>query len=208
MHDGLHFIDGLIVVAYAFAMLSLGWYYSRRQQNTDEYFTGSGAMNPFLIGLSLFATLLSTITYLSGPGEIIRHGPYILAGVLSIPIAYVIVGYLLIPVFMRHRVTSAYELLEMKLGLSTRLVGAAMFIVLRLVWMAVLLNFAANAMLVMLDLDSHCLFLVTLVIGSIALVYSTLGGLRAVVVTDFLQFLLLFGGAILVIVTVTVRLGG
>lgn len=207
MHDGLHFIDGLIIAAYVCAMLSLGWYYSRRQQNTDEYFTGNRAMNPLLIGLSLFATLLSTITYLSGPGEIIRHGPYIMAGVLSIPIAYVIVGYLLIPVFMRHRVTSAYELLEAKLGLSTRLVGATMFIVLRLVWMAVLLNFAANAMLVMLDLDSRWLFLVTLAIGSVALVYSAFGGLRAVVITDLIQFFLLFGGAILVIVTVTVRLG-
>lgn len=208
MHDGLHFIDGLIIAAYACAMLSLGWYYSRRQQSTDEYFTGSRAMNPLLIGISLFATLLSTITYLCGPGEIITYGPYMLTGVLSFPIAYVIVGYLLIPVFMRHRVTSAYELLEMKLGLSTRLVGATMFIALRLVWMAVLLNFAANAMLVMLGLDSRWLFPVTLAIGSVALVYSTLGGLRAVVITDFIQFLLLFGGAILVIVTVTVRLGG
>jgi len=207
MHHGLHFIDGLIIAAYACAVLTLGWHYGRRQQNTDEYFSGGRAMNPFLIGLSLFATLLSTITYLSGPGEIIKYGPYILAGVLSIPIAYVIVGYLLIPAFMQHRVTSAYELLEVKLGVSTRLAGATMFIILRLVWMAVLLSFAADAMLVMLDLGNDWLFLVTLVIGSIALGYSTLGGLRAVVITDFIQFLLLVGGAILVIVTVTVRLG-
>ena len=139
MRDGLHWIDGLIIAAYACAMMALGWYYSRRQQSTDEYFTGSRAISPLLIGLSLFATLLSTITYLAGPGEIITNGPYMLIGsVLSLPIAYVIVGFLLIPVFMRHRVTSAYELLEMKLGLSTRLVGATMFIALRLVWMAVL----------------------------------------------------------------------
>ncbi len=208
MDGGLHWVDGLIIAAYACAMMALGWYYSRRQQSTDEYFTGSRAMNPFLIGISLFATLLSTISYLSRPGEIIKYGPYMLAGLLSIPIAYVIVGYLLIPVFMRYRVTSAYELLEMKLGLSTRLIGATMFIALRLAWMAVLLNFSANAMLVMLGMDHQWLFLVTLVIGSIALVYSTLGGLRAVVITDFIQFVLLFSGAILVIVTVTVRLGG
>ena len=208
MHDGLHWIDGLIIAAYACAMLSLGWYYSRRQASTDEYFTGSRAMNPLLIGISLFATLMSTVSYLAGPGEIIKYGPYLLTGLLSIPIAYLIVGYLLIPAFMRHRLTSAYELLEMKLGLSTRLIGATMFIALRLVWMAVLLNFAANAMLVMLGLDSQWLFTLTLAIGSVALVYSTLGGLRAVVITDFIQFLLLFGGAILVIVTVSVRLRG
>jgi len=186
VHDGLHWIDGLIIAAYACAMIALGWYYSRRQQSTDEYFTGGRAMNPFLIGISLFATLLSTISYLSRPGEIIKYGPYILSGLLSIPIAYVIVGYLLIPVFMRHRVTSAYELLEIKLGLSTRLIGATMFIALRLAWMAVLLNFSASAMLVMLGMDRQWLILVALVIGSVALVYSMLGGLRAVVVTDFI----------------------
>jgi SSS family solute:Na+ symporter len=63
-------------------------------------------------------------------------------------------------------------------------------------------------MLVMVGLESRWLFLATVVIGSVALVYSTLGGLRAVVITDFVQFLLLFGGAVLVIVTATVRLGG
>ncbi len=209
MHDGLHWIDGFIIAAYACAMMALGWYYSRRQQSTDEYFTGSRAMNPFLIGISLFATLMSTISYLCSPGEIIKHGPVILAGtILSVPISYLIVGYLLIPAFMGYRVTSAYELLETKLGLSTRLFGAAMFVALRLVWMAVLLNFAAGAMLVMLGLEGRWLFAVTMAIALVALVYSTLGGLRAVVITDLVQFLLLFGGAVLVIVTVTMRLGG
>ena len=82
MRDGLHWIDGLIIAAYACAMMALGWYYSRRQQSTDEYFTGSRAMNPLLIGISLFATLMSTISYLSGPGEIIKYGPIILAGTI------------------------------------------------------------------------------------------------------------------------------
>jgi SSS family solute:Na+ symporter len=205
---GLHWIDGVIIAAYASGMIALGWYYSRQQKSTDEYFTGGRAMSPFLIGISLFATLLSTISYLSSPGEIIKNGPVILAGMLSIPIGYFVVGYGLIPVFMRYRLTSAYELLEMKLGLSTRLVGATMFIALRVVWMAVLLNFAATAMLVMLGWDSRSLFAVALVIGSVALVYSSLGGLRAVVITDMAQFVLLVGGAVLVIVTVTIRMGG
>lgn len=204
----LHWIDAVIIAAYAGGMIALGWYYSRRQRNTDEYFTGSGQMHPFLIGISLFATLLSTITYLSSPGEIIKNGPVILTGALAIPIGYVVVGYGLIPMLMRQRVTSAYELLETRLGLSTRLLGAGMFIMLRLMWMAVLLNFAAGALLVILGGDSRWLFTVTVLIGSVALIYSSLGGLRAVVITDLTQFLLLLGGALFVIATVTVRMGG
>src|SRR5690606_15606125 len=135
-------------------------------------------------GISLFATLLSTITYLSSPGEIIKYGPYLLSGIVAIPIGYLVVAYVLIPAFMQYRLTSAYELLEMKLGLSTRLLGASMFIVLRLMWMAVLLNCASNAMLVMLGWDGRRLLAVTAVIGLVALIYSSMGGLRAVVITD------------------------
>ena len=208
MNNGLHWIDWLIIAAYAGGMLLLGWYYSRKRATADEYFTGGRAMNPFLVGISLFATLLSTISYLSKPGEIVKNGPYILTAVVSIPIAFYVVGYWLIPVFMRYRLTSAYELLEMKLGVSSRLIGAIMFISLRLMWMAVLLNFAAGALLVMFGLDERWLFPATAIIGAIALAYSTLGGLRAVVITDLIQFVLLLGGAILVLIIITLRMDG
>lgn len=205
---GLHWIDGTVIVAYISGMLALGAYYNRRQNSVDEYFVGNRGMPPLLIGISLFATLMSTISYLSSPGEIIKYGPYMLAGVLAIPVSYVLVAYVIIPKFMQYRLTSAYELLEMKLGLEVRLLGATMFIVLRLVWMAVLLNFAAHALLVMLDLDEMWLFPVTAGIGAVAIAYSSMGGLRAVVITDFVQFLLLFGGAVLVMATVTIHFGG
>ena len=208
MSNGLHWIDWIVIALYVAGMVALGWHYSRRQVTTDEYFTGGRAMNPWLIGISLFATLMSTISYLSGPGEIVKYGPYMMVGILSTPIAYVLIGYVIIPVYMRHRVTSAYELLETQLGLSTRLTGAVMFILLRLMWMSVLLNFAASALVVMIGIDERWLFLVTASIGTVAVVYSTLGGLRAVVITDAIQSALLFGGALMVIATVSIRLGG
>jgi SSS family solute:Na+ symporter len=205
---GLHWIDGAIIGLYACGMLALGWYYGRKQQNADEYFVGSGAMNALLIGVSLFATLFSTISYLSTPGELINHGPAMLTGIFAIPIVYLIVGYGMVPVYMRYRVTSAYELLERNLGLSVRMTGAVMFIVLRLMWMGLLIYFASKAMMVMLGLELKWLPAVTLLTGSVAIAYASLGGLRAVVITDFFQFMLLFGGALLVIATITVRLGG
>ena len=101
MSEGLHWIDGLVIGVYAAGMLGLGWYYSRRQKNTDEYFVGNRAMNPFLIGVSLFVTLFSTISYLSTPGELINHGPAMLTGMLSIPFGYYVIGYLMVPVYMK-----------------------------------------------------------------------------------------------------------
>ncbi len=113
----------------------LGWYYSRRQKDSREYFIGSGSLNPVLVGVSLFATHLSTISYLSVPGETISKGPIMILLIIPCyPVSYFIVRRYLLSVYMRHRVTSAYELLEDRLGLGVRLLGAGMFVVVRLSW--------------------------------------------------------------------------
>ncbi|MEO1997157.1 MAG: sodium/solute symporter [Planctomycetaceae bacterium] len=174
----------------------------------EEYFTGSGAMNPLLIGVSLFATLLSTISYLSMPGESLGKGPVGMVGILALPLIYVAVGYWLLPIYMKQRVTSAYELLEDRLGTSIRLLGATMFITLRLVWMSLLVYLAAKAMTVMLGVGVEWIPLIVLATGFVAVIYTSLGGLQAVVITDLLQTVLLFGGAILVLVMVTIDFGG
>lgn len=212
---GLVVIDWVLIVLYGVATLALGWYYSRRQETTSEYFVGSGNMNPLLIGVSLFATLLSTISYLSMPGETLGKGPVFLATLLAYPFVYLLVGFWLLPVYMRHRVTSAYELLEAKLGLSVRLLGAVMFIALRLVWMSLLMYLTAKALVVMIDNDAviqgrdqQLIPLVAVVTGIVTIIYTSMGGLRAVVVTDFMQAMLLYGGALVVLGLITWDFGG
>lgn len=205
---GLAIVDWTLIVIYATSTIFLGWYFSRKQEDTSEYFIGSGQMNPILIGVSLFATLLSTITYLSLPGEILGKGPIYLASYLALPIVYIVVGYWIIPAYMQQRVTSAYELLETKLGLSVRMLGAVMFLLLRLVWMSLLIYISAAALTTMLNLDDSFIPLIVLVTGLVSITYTSLGGLRAVVITDLVQTILLFGGALLVIVTLSWKMGG
>ncbi len=209
---GLHEVDWLILMIYGGSTLALGWYYGRRQRTAREYFIGSGHMNPLLVGVSLFATLLSTISYRSMPGEAIGKGPVYLVSLAALPLVYLIVAYVLLPVYMKHRVTSAYELLENKLGLSVRLLGASMFIALRLVWMSLLVYLTAEAMAIMLGVPPEkqetWIPVIVLVTGFVSVIYTTIGGFRAVVITDLLQTVLLYGGALLVIGTVTYRMGG
>ncbi len=205
---GLQPLDWAIVAIYAVSTIALGVYFSRRQRSTQEYFIGSGNMNPLLIGVSLFATLLSTISYLSMPGEAAGKGPVHLLGLLSLPFVYLTVAVWIIPVYMRQRATSAYELLETRLGLSVRLLGATMFLALRLVWMTLLVYLAAKALADMMRVDPSWIPLIVIITGGVSLVYTSLGGLRAVVITDFMQTVLLYGGALLVIGTVTWNFGG
>ncbi|MDF1813911.1 MAG: sodium/solute symporter [Verrucomicrobiales bacterium] len=201
-------IDWTILGVYAVSTLGLGWFFGRKQKSTKEYFVGSGKMNPFIIGVSLFATLLSTITYLAVPGEVLGKGPIYLSNYLAYPFVYLTIGYILLPVYMRQKVTSAYELLEERLGLSIRLLGATMFLMLRLVWMSLLVYLTAKAIAIMIGASDDMVPVIALVTGTFAIAYTSMGGLRAVVITDMLQTLLLYGGALLVIGTITFKMGG
>ena len=205
---GLAVLDWIIIAVYALSTIGLGWYYGRQQKNTKEYFLGSGDMPWFLIGVSLFATLLSTISYLQVPGEMVGKGPIFLTSLLALPFVYLAVGHWLLPLYMKHRVTSAYEILEIRLGLSVRMLGAVMFLTLRLVWMSLLVYLTAKAMQVMMNVDESWIPYIVLVTGFVSVVYTSLGGLRAVVITDLIQSIFLFGGAILVIVMITYDMSG
>ena len=201
-------IDWIILSVYALATIGLGWHFGKKQEDTSEYFVGSGRMNPVLIGVSLFATLLSTITYLAIPGEVLGKGPVYLSNYLAYPLIFLVLGFVILPVYMRHRVTSAYELLEERLGLSIRMLGASMFLALRIVWMSLLVYMTAEAIAVMIGVGEDMIPWIVLVTGIFAVTYTSLGGLRAVVITDLLQTILLYGGALLVIGTVTWKMEG
>jgi len=205
---GLTYLDWGIIVLYAVATLALAWYVSRKSESAQEYFVGNRRMNPFLIGVSLFVTLLSTISYLSMPGEVLGKGPVYLSRIIAYPLTYLIVGFIILPIYMRQHVTSAYQLLEDRLGLSVRLLGAILFVTLRLIWMALLIYLTGKAMAVMMGLDSSWITTIVIVTGMITVIYTSMGGAKAVVVTDLFQTILLYGGTLLVLCVVSYRLGG
>ena len=109
---------------------------------------------------------------------------------------------------MKLQITSAYELLEKRLGLSGRITGSIIFIMTRLVWMALLIYLAAKAMVVMLDWPLSTVPYIIVMAGLVAILYTAMGGLRAVVITDVVQFFVLMAGAILTIVFITIKLKG
>ena len=202
-------LDWCVIVLYLFGMLAIGWYYARRTATTDDYLLGGRRMGALSVGLSLFATMLSTISYLAWPGEVIKHGPMMLAIIAGLPPVYVLAGWFLIPRIMQLKITSANELLEARLGVGVRTLGAVFFLAMRLAWMAVIIYATTDKILVpLLGLDSSMTPLVCAVLGAITVIYTSMGGLRAVVVTDVTQTLILFGGAVLTLVLVSMRMGG
>jgi len=143
------------------------------------------------------------------PGEVIKHGPMILAGMLSFPLIVWVVGWFIIPAFMKVRVTSANELLERKLGFSVRMLGTFLFLAIRLMWMGMIIYMTVEAVLrPVLGLDDRVVPWVCAVLGAITVIYTSSGGLKAVVLTDVIQTFILFVGAILSIVLVTIHFKG
>ena len=181
-HRGLAVVDWIVIGLYVFGMVAVGFYYSRKVKTTDDYLLGGRNMNAISVGLSLFATLLSTITYLSWPGEMIRFGPMMLAMVVAYPFVFFLAGYFMIPFIMKLRITSAYELLETRLGLPVRLLGSSLFLLMRLAWMAVIIYATTATVLIpLLGLDESLTPLLCAILGVITIVYTSMGGLRAVV---------------------------
>lgn len=207
--DKLGGVDWGVIALYGLGMICIGWFYSKRNSSAEDYLLGGRGMRPWTVGLSMFATLLSTISYLSYPGEVIRYGPMILSGIAVYPLIFLVVGYCLIPFIMKLRVTSAYEILETRLGLSIRMLGGVIFLSLRLLWMATIIFVTTSAVIIpMLNWDVAWTPLVCAVLGVITVIYTSMGGLRAVVFTDVIQTCILFGGAILTMVLISVHLGG
>ena len=197
-------LDWAVIGAYAVGTLGIGWWYSRRNANATDYLVGGRTMSPVAVGLSFFVAIFSTITYLAIPGEVVRHGPIILAGLLAYPLVFLVTGWLIIPTFMRLGVASGYELLETRLGPAPRLLGASLFILMRLMWMGVIVFATVDKVLVpILALPAAATpWLCAL------LVYTAMGGLKAIVTVDVIQACLLFGGIIISLALITRDVGG
>ncbi len=202
-------VDWGVVGCYAIGMLVVGVYYARRMKTTADYVLGGRNMRPWAVGLSLFATLLSTLSYLAWPGEMIKNGPIILMGYAAHPLIFLVVGWFLIPRIMQMQVTSAYEILETRFGLSIRLLGSFLFLSLRLLWMASIIYWTTTIVLLpAAGLKPQYAGYVALILGIVTVVYTSLGGLRAVVMTDVIQTFILFAGAIAGLVIISYSLGG
>ena len=208
VRSGLSILDWLVLAAYAVMLLAIGSYYSRRSGTSDEYLRGGGNMKPSMVGISLFASLISAISYLNYPGEMIKNGPGLLWSVAAVPFVFAITGYLLIPYITRLPVTSAYQILEGRLGFGIRIMGSIMFLMIRLIWMSLLVYVAADKVIVtVMGWKSSSVPYVCAVMGLVTVIYTSRGGLKAVILTDCIQAAILFCGAILTILLITARMG-
>ena len=200
MSHSLAWQDHAVIGLYLCGVIALGAWLSRRQVDEDEYFLAGRRMPWLAVGLSLIASLLSSLTYLSEPGEVWQSGVTHMSGkMLAIPFEMAIVWLFCIPMLMRFRFTSIYEYLDYRFGRAARRLGVALFACLVVLWMGFIVLASSR---VLADVTGMPLVVVIGTMGLVSTIYTVLGGLRAVIWTDVLQVALLVGGAAAAVVFV------
>ena len=202
---GLTFIDVTVIVAYLLIMLYMGLKIARKQRSTEDFFVGGRDLPACAVGISLFASVMSTILYLGQPGEMFRTGLSFLTRNLPLPLILIVVCFVWIPFFMRLRLTSAYEYLERRFNYSVRALAAIFCLLLIFGWISVVVLTASMALVEITRIEAilpfindadSAVYATILGVGAFSIFYTTLGGIRAVIWTDVIQFFVLLIGAL------------
>ncbi len=186
-------IDIIILVVYFLAMASLGPYFARRNRSTDGYFLGNRSFPGWLIGLSMFATSISSITFVAYPADAYKTAYLRFLPCLMLPLGIYLASLVFLPFFRRAQVTSAFEYLEGRFGPATRMYAAIAFIVGQSIRLSLILYLVALLVYEMTGLDPMVCILAG---GIVTSFYTITGGIEAVIWTDFIQSFLLWGGGL------------
>ena len=186
-------INYAALVGYLAAMVAIGWFCARRNRNTEDYFKGGGRIPWWAAGISIYATMLSSLTFMAIPAKAFASDwTFFWANVPILLIAPIIVR-LYLPFFRRLNITSAYEYLELRFNLPVRLYGSLAFILFQIGRQAIVLLLPALALATVSDLDvTLCIVLM----GALCVLYTVMGGMEAVIWTDVAQAALLLGAAL------------
>lgn len=197
--------DIVVIILYFVVLAFIGWYFSGRQKSSSTYFKGGGRMPWFVVGLSIFGTALSAITFMAIPAKAYATDwSYILFNSGIILVVPIIVS-LFIPYFRKINITTAYEYLELRFNSLIRVICSMAFILFQIGRMGIVLLLPAIALNVVSGMD---IFLCILLMGGLSLIYTTVGGIEAVVWSDALQVVVLLGAAITIMVMVCVDVPG
>ena len=198
--------ESWIVIGLFFAsMAGMGIYFALKPKTADTYFRGGKSIPWYVAGVSIYATMLSSITFISIPTmTYISDWRYFTMALCILAMAPIAIFFYL-PFFCRLNITSAYEYLERRFNVGVRLFGAAAFNVFMVCRVAVVTLLPAIALGAVTDIP---IWLAILLCGVATIVYCFFGGVDAVIWCDFVQGLILLGGAIVVLVALVIGSGG
>jgi len=200
----LHAIDLVIIAAYLAAILAIGFWCRKRQKTTRHYFLAGRHLPWWAISGSIVATETSAITFVSIPGVAFARGGNFtfLQLVLGYLLGRIVICILFIPAYFRRSLLTIYQLLQTRFGPQVKSLAASLFIVMRTIADGVRLLLTAGVMAAVWHsfipniAIAHATALSIVIVGGVMLLFTTVGGMEAVVWTEVLHVLVYIIGAI------------
>ena len=195
----LPLIDLVVFLLYMLGIILFGASFYFKKRSAEDYISGGGNLPSWAIGMSIFATFVSSISFLALPGNayLSNWNGYVFS--LSIPLAAIIAVRFFVPLYRKIKSPSAYYYLEQRFGLWARIYASICYLLTQLARM--------GAIMYLLALPMNALFgwsipLIIIVTGISVMVYATLGGLEAVIWTDAVQGIVLITGALVSVLVI------
>lgn len=190
-------LDYIIIVVYMAGTLGLGFWCMKDSRDADSFMVARGKIGGWIVGLSIFGTYVSSISFLALPGKAVVGNWNFFVFSLSLPFAAWIGASLFVPFYRQLGQVSAYEHMESRFGSWARIYMSVCFMLLQVARVGSVMYLIALVMNQLLDWD---MVTIIVIIGGLTTLYTCIGGLEGVVLTDALQSLVLIFGALLCVI--------
>jgi SSS family solute:Na+ symporter len=203
--NNLRILDLAIIALYLAAMIGVGVYFSRKNSNPEQYSSASGKIPGWAIGLSIYATFLSSNTFLGVPGKAFGTNWNALVFSISMPLAAWVAARYFVPFYRATGEISAYTHLEKRFGSWARTYAVVCFLLTQLARIGSIFFGIALTLQALTGFSMEVIMLVT---GVSIIIYTVLGGIEAVIWTEVVQGIIKTAGALLILYLVVSNLPG
>ena len=184
-------LDWAVLIFTLIGIVTYGIYKSRGTQNIQGFLLGNQSLPWYHVCLSVMATQASAITFLSAPGLAYSSGMSFVQFYFGLPLAMIVLSITFVPIFHRLKVYTAYEYLEQRFNLNTRVLTAFLFLIQRGLSTGITIYAPSIILSTILNIDTTY---TTIFIGGLVICYTVYGGTKAVSYTQLLQMTIIFSG--------------
>jgi solute:Na+ symporter, SSS family len=203
--NNLPLIDIAIIIFYLLAMVAIGFYFSKKNKNTEQFTKASGKIPGWAIGLSIYATFLSSNTFLGNPGKAFGGNWNVFVFSISMPLAAWVATKWFVPFYRNTGEISAYTNLEKRFGPWARTYAVVCFLLTQFARMGTIFFGMALSLQALTGFSMQSIMIV---MGLCIIIYTVLGGMEAVIWTEVVQGVIKTLGALLILYLVVKQIPG
>ena len=201
----LHIVDYLVIIVSLIVSLYVGAHFAKKQTSTNSYFAASGSIPSWAVGMSIFATLISSITFLAYPGEGFKSNWILLVQGIMVVVVLLGLVWFVVPLYRRVIGISAYEYFEKRFGFFARMYSSIAFALTHFSKMGTVFFLMGLALASMTGINTYLLIWI---VGILVIFITLKGGIEAVIWLDVIQGFMLIGGGLIVLAVILLGVDG